>query len=915
MTQSAGTTVFSRYNRTMAKRLFLIDGTALAYRSFFAFQGTGRSPLTTEDGQPTAATYGFCTTLRALIEREQPDAIAIAFDGPRGDLLRTKIYPDYKSTRTKMPDEMAMQLDDIRAAVDGYGLQVVSAEEHEADDVIGTLAVRARDAGMEVFIVTGDKDFLQIVDDNIKLWNLRSSTSKPEIFDAEACEAKWGLPPTAIVDMLALMGDSSDNVPGVPKIGKKTAVDLLVQFGSIDGIYEHLDEVKKPSIKLSLDENRELARLSKQLVTLQLDLDVGIAVADIGPPKPDPELLRPLFQRLEFKNLLADLAAQSPPQDDIEQRYSVVTGKDELAALIARLQACDSIAIAAETIGDTLHSRKLLGMAFAISAGEAIYVPLGDGAESHLELLRPLLAAEQPKKHVHDLKRLLAALRTPAIALNGIDLDVLLASYCTEPGLRSHSLDDLALKHFAFKKTSAKDLVGTGKKQRTFAEVDPQLVGNYVCEEADLVLRLVAPMRELLQRYQTETLYRELELPLVPVLLDMEWQGIAIDREHLAALSTELEKRIHDLEARVFERAGHEFNLASPQQLGVVLFDELEVHRLADVKVKRTPKGQYKTDHDVLEKLAAKHEVPQLVLEWRQLSKLKGTYIDSLPLLVQADTGRVHTTFNQAVAATGRLSSEDPNLQNIPIRTEEGRKVRAAFVARKRGWQLMSADYSQIELRILAHLSEDKALVESFQAGEDIHARTAALVHGLLPNMVTPDLRNQAKIINYGLMYGMGASRLANETGMRPPEAKKFINSYFRALPGVKAYLDRSLEQARTDKEVRTMFGRRRPLADIDSTNAMQRIAAENMAVNTPIQGAAADIVKRAMLAVHAALTARGLQTKMLLQVHDELVLDVPDEERLEVERLVRDNMVSAADLLVPLEVSLGIGANWLLAH
>tara|TARA_R110002072_G_scaffold228234_8_gene385226 strand:- start:63606 stop:66305 length:2700 start_codon:yes stop_codon:yes gene_type:complete len=899
----------------MAKRLFLIDGTALAYRSFFAFQGTGRSPLTTEDGHPTAATYGFCTTLRALIEREQPDAMAIAFDGPRGDLLRTQIYPEYKSTRTKMPDEMAMQLDDIREAVDGYGLQVVSAETHEADDVIGTLAVRARDAGMEVFIVTGDKDFLQIVDDKIKLWNLRSSTSKPEIFDAVSCEAKWGLPPTAIVDMLALMGDSSDNVPGVPKVGKKTAVDLLQQFGTMDGIYEHLDEVKKPSIKKSLDENREIAKLSKELVTLQLDLQVGVEVEAIGPAAPDSEKLLPLFQRLGFKNLLADLAAKAPPQDDIEQKYSVITEQADLQALIERLQSCEQFAIAAETSGKTLQTQKLVGMAFAIAPGEAVYVPLGDGHGEHLDMLRPLLAAETPKKQVHDLKRLLAALRTPAVLLNGIDLDILLASYCTEPGLRSHSLDDLSLKHFAFKKTSAKDLVGTGKKQRTFAEVDPQLVGNYVCEEADLVLRLVPVMQELLERYGTMSLYREMELPLVPVLLDMEWTGINIDCEHLAALSTEMAKRIDELQARIFERAGHEFNLASPQQLGIVLFDELEVHLLAKVKPKRTPKGQYKTDHDVLVKLAAKHEVPQLVLEWRQLTKLKSTYVDSLPQMAQADSGRVHTTFNQAVAATGRLSSEDPNLQNIPIRTEEGRKVRAAFIAKKRGWQLMSADYSQIELRILAHLSEDKALVESFNQGEDIHARTAALVHGLLPTMVSPELRNQAKIINYGLMYGMGASRLANETGMRPPEAKKFINSYFRALPGVKAYLDRSLEQARTDKEVRTMFGRRRPLADIDSTNAMQRIAAENMAVNTPIQGAAADIVKRAMLAVHAALTSRGLQTKLLLQVHDELILDVPDEERLEVERLLRDEMIGAAKLKVPLEVSLGTGKNWLEAH
>jgi len=901
----------------MAKRLFLIDGTALAYRSFFAFQGTGRSPLTTEDGHPTAATYGFCMTLRALIERETPDAIAIAFDGPRSDLLRTKIYPEYKSTRTKMPDEMAVQLDDIRAAVEAFGLPVVSSEEHEADDVIGTLAVRGRDLGMEVFIVTGDKDFLQIVDDHIKLWNLRSSTSKPEIFDPAACEAKWGLPPTAIVDMLALMGDSSDNVPGVPKVGKKTAVDLLTQFGSIDGIYEHLDEVKKPSIQKTLTENKDLAELSKQLVTLQLDLDLSIDVAALGPAEPDPEKLRPLFQRLDFKNLLADLAAKKAPQEHIEQHYDVVQDDAALQALVDKVRGCDEVAIAAETSGTSLRKRKLVGISFATAPGIASYVPLDDdNRDRRLDALRELLAADAPRKHVHDLKRLLAALRPIGIGLGGVDLDTLLVSYVSEPGLRSHSLADLALKHFAFKKTAQKDIVGTGKKQRTFAEVDPSLVGNYVSEEADLVLRLSKPLREQLERAGTGALYRDMELPLVPVLLDMEWEGIAIDTEHLMKLSAELQNRIEDLQERVFERAGTEFNLGSPAQLGKVLFDELEVHRAADIsKPRRTPTGQYKTDHEVLEKLAKKHEVPQLVLEWRQLSKLKSTYIDSLPALVQPDSKRVHTTFNQAVAATGRLSSEDPNLQNIPIRTEEGRRVREAFVPRKKGWSLLSADYSQIELRILAHLSEDKALVESFQKGEDIHARTAAIVHGMLPNMVTPELRNQAKIVNYGLMYGMGASRLANETGMRPPEAKKFIKSYFRALPGVKEYLDGSLEHARTEKEARTMFGRRRPLADIDSTNAMQRIAAENMAVNTPIQGAAADIVKRAMLAVHAALQQRGLQTRLLLQVHDELVLDVPDDERTEVERLVRDAMVGAAELKVPLEVSMGVGANWLIAH
>ncbi len=911
----------------MAKRLFLIDGTALAYRSFFAFQGTGRTPLSTRSGHPTAATYGFCTTLRALLEREKPDAVAISFDGPRSDLQRTKIYPEYKSTRTKMPDEMRVQLDDILQAARGFGLTIVESESHEADDVIGTLAVQGRDAGMEVFVVTGDKDFLQIVDEHIKLWNLRSSTSKPEVLDAAAAEAKWGVPPERMVDLLALMGDSSDNVPGVPKIGQKTATELLQQFGSLDAILANTEQVTKKAVRASLEENRDKALLSRDLVTLRLDVPLSVKVEDLPGPHPDPELLRPLFQRLEFTNLLSALASQKAPEPDVEQRYTAVRDAGELGALVATLTAAERFAIAVETTGSYPRHLQLVGIAFATAAGVASYVPLNvdppllpGGRAAVLEALAPALQGKATKV-VHDSKRLMAALRhtgLPSIglALGGEVFDTLLASYCSEPGNSSHSLEALALEHFAFKKTAAKDVVGSGKKQLTFAEVDPAIVGNFVCEEADLALRLAPILTAALAEHRTSALLHELEQPLVPVLLDMEWQGIRVDLDHLRALSKEMQQRIATLQQRVYDRVGHEFNLGSPQQLGKVLFEDLEVHRVADLpKPKRTPTGQYKTDHDVLEKLAEHHEVPQMVLEWRQLTKLVGTYVDSLPQLVDKETGRVHTTFNQAVAATGRLSSEDPNLQNIPIRTDEGKKVRAAFVPRQKGWVLLSADYSQIELRILAHLSGDKALVESFRKGEDIHARTAAIVHGMMPALVSPELRNQAKVINYGLMYGMGASRLAKETGMRPPEAKKFIERYFQALPGVKRYLDESLASAQKDKEARTMFGRRRPLGDIDSTNAMQRIAAENMAVNTPIQGAAADIVKRAMLAVHARLCERGLQARLLLQVHDELVLDVPEDELTEVQRLVVDAMTGAAELKVPLEVSVGSGANWLVAH
>jgi len=906
----------------MQKRLFLIDGTALAYRSYFAFANSPRMSLTTSGGHPTAATFGFVQTLRALLERERPDAIAIAFDGPRGDLTRTRLYAEYKSTRNKMPDEMALQLGDIREVVEGFGIVVVESETDEADDVIGTLAVAGKRQGMQVFVVTGDKDFMQIVDDDIKLWNLRSSTSKPEILDAAAVQAKFGVAPTRMIDLLALMGDSSDNVPGVPKVGEKTAGELLAQFGSLDELLARTAEVKKPAVRQSLEQHRELALLSRRLVTLRTDVPLPLRVSDLGPARPDPARLRPLFQRLEFDSLLKTLdnvAAAS----DVAAEYRVIRTPAELQQLLDTLRQAGSIAVAPETSGRQLRGAKLTGLAFAWAPGQAAYVPLNlepailpGGRAAVLAALQPLLADQAVQKTGADVKFDLGVCRSAGVELHGHDFDIALASYCAQPGVVAHELDALTLRHFGHKKTARKELLGSGKQQKTFDQIDAGMAGAFASEGADFALRLRPILQQEMDQAGTAQLYRELELPLIPVLLDMEWEGIAVDTQHLARLSVELQQRIQALEQRVYQRAGAEFNLGSPQQVGKVLFDDLEVHLLANLpKPKRTPTGQYKTDHDVLEQLAPHHEVPHLLLEWRLLTKLKGTYVDSLPAMVDPHTGRIHTTFNQAVAATGRLSSDNPNLQNIPIRTTEGQKVRAAFVARAADWRLLSADYSQIELRILAHLSGDKALVESFQRGEDIHARTAAIVHGLLPAMVTPELRNQAKVINFGLMYGMGSSRLANETGMTPPEARKFIDAYFRALPGVKRYLDGSLAEARTTKVARTMFGRRRPLPDIDSTNAGLRVAAENMAVNTPIQGAAADIIKRAMLRLHAELQRRRLRARLLLQVHDELVLDVPADELAEVQLLVREAMTGAADLVVPIEVAIGHGHDWLEAH
>jgi DNA polymerase-1 len=900
-------------------RLFLIDGTALAYRSHFAFAQSRTGGLSTRDGRPTSAVYGFAMTLRALLEREKPDKIAIAFDGPREDLERTKIYADYKSTRQKMPDELVPQLDLVERVARGYGITVISSPGHEADDVIGTLARKGREAGDEVFIVTADKDFMQLVGERVKLWNLRGSTTAPEILGPEQVVAKFGVRPEQIVDLLALMGDSSDNVPGVPKVGEKTATGLLQQFGSLDAVLARAAEVKQPAIRQSLQQHREDAELSRRLVTLHTDVPLPVRVEDLGPAKPDRDVLDAIYAELDFDSLRATLPRPAAPK--VDKRYTIVRSDDELAGLLERLRAVGRFAVATETTSRDPRRARLVGMGFSSAAGEACYVPfnmkppLAGGHDGLIARLKPLLEDQTLAKTGQNTKHDFTVLRAASIEARGLEFDTMLASYCLSPGLGSHGLDALALRWFDYQKIPASDLVGKGKQQITFDQVDLERAGELGCEDADFTWRLRERLEPELRAAAVERVFAEIELPLVPVLLDMEWEGIAVDEKHLLRTAAEWQRRIDTISARIAERAGAELNPHSAQQIGEVLFDKLEVHRAAGIKPRRTKTGQWRTDADVLEALAPHHEVPRLLLEWRQLTKLKSTYADSLPQMVDPRTRRVHTTFNQAVAATGRLSSDDPNLQNIPIRTAEGREIRRAFVARGKGWQLLSADYSQIELRILAHFSQDQALVDSFRRGEDIHARTAALVHGLLPAAVTPELRNQAKVINYGLMYGMGASRLGAETGMTPPEARKFIEAYFRALPRVKAWLDDTLAQAKASKEVRTLFGRRRQLPDLDSTNAMQRIAAENMAVNTPIQGSAADIIKRAMLALHKELDARGLEARLLLQVHDELVLDVPEDELDRVAALVKLCMREAAELAVPLEVSVGHGANWLDAH
>jgi len=730
-------------------RLYLIDGTAVAYRAHFAFSMGPSGGLTTKDGRATSAIFGFLMTIKSLIDRENPDAIAVSFDGPRADLERTQRFPDYKANREAMPEELYEQFDTIEKIVEGFHIPVVKSKGHEADDVLGTLARQGKEAGMEVFMVTGDKDFMQLVDDDVKMWNLRSSTGDPEIIGPKEVVEKFGVRPDQIIDFLALMGDASDNIPGVPKIGKKTAAELLTQFDTLEAALDRADEVKKPSIKKTLTENRELAEISKDLVTIVTDVPLSLTVHDLKPATVDREFLEPMYRDLEFDSLLASLPKDEEPQ--LPQDYQTVKTDDELRSLLATLRANGRFAFDTETTSLNPMKAELVGVSMSFEAGQAWYVPFNldppllGSKKALLEELRGLLEDASILKTLQNVKYDMGVLRTAGIELRGVEFDTMLGSYVVSPGeLGGHGLDTQCLRHFSYKKIATKDLIGTGKKQKTFDQIDIDTVGRYAAEDADFTWRLRKLHEPQLAEDDLLTLFQEIEMPLIPVLLDMEWEGINLDVEHLAAMSKDMQIRLTSIEDRIYERAGESFNLNSPAQIGTVLFDKLEVQKVANVRPKKTKTGQWKTDAAMLDKLAPHHEVPELILEYRKLTKLKNTYVDSLPKTINPDTGRVHTSFNQAVAATGRLSSDEPNLQNIPIRSEEGRKVRQAFVSRDEEWELLSADYSQIELRILAHMSEDTGLVDSFNRHEDIHVRTISLIHGIMPEMVTPELRSQA---------------------------------------------------------------------------------------------------------------------------------------------------------------------------
>lgn len=913
------------------KKLLLVDGHSLAYRAFHALP----PDLQTSKGELTNAVFGFASMLLSVLAEERPDYVVVTFD--KGPSFRVREYPEYKAHRVRMPEEMRGQMERVRELVAALGIPIVELDDYEADDLLGTLARQAAEAALSVVIVTGDRDALQLVDDRVTVVTSGRRFSDTQRFDPAKVREKFGLEPAQLVDLKALVGDKSDNIPGVRGVGEKGATAFLQQYGSLEGLYAHLDALP-PRYREALAQGREAAMLSQRLgrivrdAPVQLDLDAAAAwqYADRQP-------LKTLLQELEFRSLLERVAqlpsvtlpeGQLPLFDTLSKAsssavttlgdYHLIGDAGALQALVARLHAeATLLAVDTETTAMDAMTAQLVGIALTHREGEAWYIPLAAPAgeptlplEMVRQVLGPLLADAQLPKCGHNLKYDLKVLQRAGLPLAGLAFDTMLAEWLLNPDSPNLGLKNLAWARLGVQMTEIKTLLGSGKEQLSMAAVPLAQVVPYACADADMSLRLKAPLRAELEARSQEALLYDLELPLLSVLAEMELVGVYVDADWLRALSAELGQRLARLEAEIHSLAGEPFNINSTQQLSVILFERLGLPARG---VKKLQSGHYSTRADVLETLRGAHPIVERILEHRELAKLKSTYVDALPALIHPETGRVHTSYNQVGTVTGRLSSANPNLQNIPIRTEEGRRVRRAFAATA-GCTLLSADYSQVELRVMAHVSEDPGLIGAFARSEDVHATTAAAVFDVPLAEVTYDMRRIAKAVNFGLIYGQSAYGLSGQIGVSVSKAEEFIQRYFARFPRVRAYMERVQQEAAERGYVETLLHRRRYFPELlpgSNASANQRQAAQRMAINTPIQGTAADIIKLAMLRLHEALRAAGLQARMILQVHDELVLEVPDAELAQAVSLVRESMEQAFALRVPLKVDIETGPNW----
>ncbi len=892
----------------------LVDGSSYLFRAYHALP-----PLNNSKGQPTGAIKGVINMIRKL-QQDYPDSKVIVVFDAKGKNFRHDIYPEYKANRPPMPEDLRCQIEPIHQIIEAMGLPLLVIPDVEADDVIGVLAHQATDRKIDVVISTGDKDMAQLVTEHVTLINTMTNTT----MDIDGVVEKFGVRPDQIIDYLALVGDSVDNIPGVPKCGPKTAVKWLQQYDSLRGVMEHAEEVKG-KIGENLRAALETLPLSYDLATIRTDLELPAHLEDIEHKEADRAALLALYQEYEFKTWIREVseevvddapAAQAPVP---EQDYEIVLNKANFEAWLAKLKQADYFAFDTETTSLNYMEARVVGVSFSCEPGKAAYVPFGhdyldapeqlDG-EWVLAQLKPLLEDPAVNKVGQNLKYDRNVLRNHNINLQGIAHDTMVASYVLNSTGTRHDMDSLAEKYLGRSTIHFEDIAGKGAKQLTFNQITLEQAGPYAAEDADITLQLHETLQPLLAEQDSlVSVYQDIELPLVPVLADIERRGALVDAHILGQQSQELATRIAELEKEAYDLAGEEFNLASPKQLQAIFFEKLELP-----VIKKTPKGQPSTAEPVLQELALDYALPRLILEHRSLAKLKSTYTDKLPKLINPSTGRIHTSYHQAVTATGRLSSSDPNLQNIPIRTEEGRRIRQAFVAPK-GYKLIAADYSQIELRIMAHLSQDKGLLKAFAEGQDVHRATAAEVFDVAVEDVDADQRRKAKAINFGLIYGMSAFGLARQIKVERYEAQDYIDRYFERYPGVLDYMDRIRKQAHDDGYVETLYGRRLYLPDINARNKMLQQAAERTAINAPMQGTAADIIKRAMLAVDKWLANSDLDASMIMQVHDELIVEAREDQVEEIAKGLSEAMSAAAELDVPLLVEAGIGDNWDQAH
>lgn len=936
------------------ERLFLLDGMALAYRAYFSFISR---PLVNSRGENTSAVYGFVNTLMKILNVDRPEHVAVVFD-TKEPTFRHRMYDAYKATREKMPEDMAGQLDRLKEVVRAFNVPGLEMPGYEADDVMGTLARMAERAGVETWLVTGDKDFMQLISPLIRIYRPGKQGDDWELLDERAVTEKFGVEPSKVIEVLAITGDKSDNVPGVRGIGDKTAIPLIREYGTLENLYRHIDAVPQVGVRRKLSEGRESAFLSRNLVTIDTAAPVSVSIADLTARPPDVARLRALFTELEFRTLARKLGgegapaapagtapsagdapgapgvAAAAPLADITNhphRYVTIRTLKELREVAARLRRSGLFAFDTETTSTVALQAELVGISLSADPGHAWYVHIVDdrppvppdapgagGLAPRAErdglrwtqvagVLGPVLADPRVKKVGQNIKYDMLVMSAHGAEVAGVAFDTMVASYVLRPD-GTHNLDSLAAEHLGYRTITFDDLTGSGRNRRDIRDVEPDRLAEYSAEDADVTMRLYGALSGKLGP-EKEAVCRDIEFPLIPVLARMEAAGVAVDARWLARLSKELQGTLETLTGEIHRHAGGAFNVNSTRQLGVVLFETLAL------PTARKTKTGFSTDVGVLESLRHAHPIVELVLEYRQVQKLKSTYVDALPSLVNPATGRLHTSYNQTVALTGRLSSSDPNLQNIPIRTELGGSIRKAFIPGGKGLAILSADYSQIELRIMAHVSGDEGLIDAFRNGEDIHATTAAKVFGVPAAKVTREMRRKAKEVNFGIMYGIGAFGLASRLDIPQGEAKQIIDTYFERFPKVKEYIASTIAAARRDGYVSTLLGRRRYFPDINSRNFPVRSNAERQAINMPIQGTAADMIKLAMIRIDAALARGRSGAKMLLQVHDELVFEVPSERSGEVAETVKRGMEGALPLSVPVVVDVGIGKNWLEAH